>query len=192
MHRFLEGARGRVDTRYVDAFPRYAYRSFLEVSSLLRDAGSSKLTATLGHVRNNRGTRDTRLACPSDSSSSLPPPLRPETISSPSLLNRTRFYISILYIYIYGIYSTFLYSTFLIYSIYSSLYILHFLIIIIIIIMRDEAPCSSSVKRGREREGGGGLASWIDLVSRLARQSDRRDRTVRVVFKPLVDEQWLF
>lgn len=100
--------------------------------------------------------------------------------------------IFLYYIYIYGIYSTFLYSTFLIYSIYSSLYILHFLIIIIIIIMRDEAPCSSSVKRGREREGGGGLASWIDLVSRLARQSDRRDRTVRVVFKPLVDEQRLF
>lgn len=161
MHRFLEGARGRVDTRYVDAFPRYAYRSFLEVSSLLRDAGSSKLTATLGHVRNNRGTRDTRLACPSDSSSSLPPPLRPETISSPSLLNRTRFYISILYIYIYGIYSTFLYSTFLIYSIYSSLYILHFLIIIIII-MRETKLRVSVLSKGAGRGKGGGRTCELD------------------------------
>lgn len=59
----IDSSRERVEgwTRYVDAFPRYAYRSFLEVSSLLCDAGSSKLTATLGHVRNNRGTRDTRL-----------------------------------------------------------------------------------------------------------------------------------
>lgn len=143
-----------MDTRYVDAFPRYAYRSFLEVSSLLRDAGSSKLTATLGHVRNNRGTRDTRLACPSDSSSSLPPPLRPETISSPSLLNRTRFYISILYIYIWNIFyisifyiSYIFYIFFLIYSTFLDNYYYYY--------ERDEAPCFSSVKRGRERERGG-------------------------------------
>lgn len=192
MHRFLEGARGRVDTRYVDAFPRYAYRSFLEVSSLLRDAGSSKLTATLGHVRNNRGTRDTRLACPSDSSSSLPPPLRPETISSPSLLNRTRFYISILYIYIWNIFyisifyiSYIFYIFFLIYSTFLDNYYYYY--------YERRSSVFQFCQEGQgEGKGGGGLASWIDLVSRLARQSDRRDRTVRVVFKPLVDEQRLF
>lgn len=69
--------------------------------------------------------------------------------------------IFLYYIYIYGIYSTFLYSTFLIYSIYSSLYILHFLIIIIII-MRETKLRVPVLSRGAGRGKGGGRTCELD------------------------------